>query len=336
MRYEGWSPDDTIVPEGRVMKPLLPLVLAFVVAGGVALADDGWLGVQLQPLDPDLSKALQLEPDQGVLVDEVVGESPAEKAGLKHGDVIVAFQGSPIHEVKDLTKAVRKASPGDEIAVTVLRDGKRQDLKVTLGEREDRNVFVLRRGDGDDVTSWVGKDDRSFKVLSLMERGGYLGIGMQDLTPQLGQHFGVEDGKGVLISEVKPDTPAAGAGLAAGDVIIKADGRAVTDGEALRDVLATAEPGDEVALDVIRDGRVRTVTAKLAAWPEASWLGDSGTRVDIERLRRDLPRMREFMPHENLRELHLSRPDADVEALREDIEQMRKDLEAMRQELQNR
>jgi len=302
----------------------------------------------LQTLDPDLTKALSLPDNEGVLVDEVVGESPAEKAGLKHGDVIVAFAGNPIHEVKDLTKAVRKASPGDEVAITVLRDGQRQDLKVTLGEREDRDVFVLRQGgddddvftwtdeDGDDIAAWVGKDDRSFKVMSLTERGGYLGIGMQDLTEQLGKHFGVADGKGVLVSEVKPDTPAAGAGLVAGDVIVKANGRAVAGGGELREVLVNTKPGDEVVLDLIRDGRSRAVTAKLTAWPEMSWSGAKDARLHVERLRDGLPRMREFMPPETLRELHVIRPDVEVEELRAEIEQMRKDLEEMRQELKNR
>jgi serine protease Do len=317
------------------MKPVIPLVLAFALCGGAALADDGWLGVQLQTLDPDLTKALQLPDDQGVLVDEVVGESPAEKAGLKHGDVIVAFEGSPVREVKDLTKAVRKASPGDEVAITVLRDGKRQDLAVTLGAREDRNVYVLRQGDGDGVTAWTGKDGDNLKILA-GTAGGYLGIGMQDLTEQLGKHFGVEGGKGVLVSEVKPDTPAAGAGIEAGDVIVKADGQEVSDGSGLRDVLAKNKPGDEVVLAVIRDGRTRDVTVKLAEWPEMSWTGDKAARVYIDRLRGDLPRMREFMPPEALHELHMSRPDADVEGLREEIEQLRKDLDEMRQELKNR
>ena len=178
--------------------------------------------------------------------------------------MIVAFQGNPVHEVKDLTKAVRKANPGDEVAVTVLRDGKRQDLKVTLGERDDRHVIVLRRGGGDDNTfTWSDEDaasrgprpvEKRIEIRSPHEQGGYLGIGMQDLTEQLGEHFGVEDGKGVLVSEVKPDTPAARAGLEAGDVIVKAGDKDVADASELREALADTKAGDEVALAVVRDG----------------------------------------------------------------------------------
>lgn len=96
------------------MKPvlLLVVVLALALAGGTAQADDGWLGVQLQPLDAEMTKALQLKDDHGVLVNDVVDDSPAATAGLQHGDVIVAFGGDAVNEVKDLTKAVRKASPG--------------------------------------------------------------------------------------------------------------------------------------------------------------------------------------------------------------------------------
>jgi S1-C subfamily serine protease len=311
------------------MKPLLFLVLALAINGGAALADDGWLGVQLQALDPDLTKALQIPDDQGVLVDDVVDDSPAANAGLKHGDVIVAFQGDAVHEVKDLTKAVRKASPGDEVAVTVLRDGKRQDLKVTLGERDDRSVFVLRGGDKS--ANWSDEFGKHFEMIAPKMSGGYLGIGMQDLTEQLGKHFGVEDGKGVLVSEVKPDTPAARAGLAAGDVITKAGGQVVADGSDLREALAGTEPGAEVTLEVVRDGKPRQHTVKLAAWPEGE-----GAHITLDGMRGDWPRMREFMPHGSAHELRVIRPDSDTEELRSEVEHLRKDLDELRQELKNR
>jgi serine protease Do len=320
------------------MKLLIPLALVMLLTGA-ALADDGWLGVQLQALDPEMTKALQLKDDQGALVDEVVGESPAEKAGLKHGDVIVAFQGDPVREVKDLTKAVSKASPGDEVSVIVLRDGKRQDLKVTLGEREERNVIVLRHGSDDDSATCAGKDGKDgkdFEIYTFTARGGYLGISMQDLTEQLGKHFGVEGGEGVLVSEIKPDTPAARAGIEAGDVIVKVGDQAVTGGGELRKALAEVKPGDEVALAVVRDGRSRTLSAKLAEWPENTELEAKDVQVYLDHMSGGAPRMREFMPSEHVREIRVTRPDGDVEGLRADIEQLRKDLETMRQELKNR
>jgi S1-C subfamily serine protease len=318
------------------MKPLLLLVFTFVITGSAVLADDGWLGVQLQALDSEMAKALQLPDDQGVLVDDVVGESPAEKAGLKHGDVIVAFQGDPVREVKDLTKAVRKASPGDEVAVTVLRDGKRQDLEITLGELENREVFVIHQGEGDGRAAWTGEDGKRLEIYTSAARGGYLGIGMQDLTEQLGKHFGVEGGEGVLVSEVKPDTPAARAGIEAGDVIVKVGSEAVAGGSDLREALASVKPGDEATFEVVRDGRDRTLSAKLAEWPESAGLEAKDVQVYLDKMSGGSPRMREFMPPEHVRELRVTRPDGDVESLRQDVEQLRKDLETMRQELKNR
>jgi len=326
------------------MKSLIFLAIALLAGGGAATADDGWLGVQLQTLDPEMTKTLQLPDDQGVLVDDVVEDSPAAAAGLKHGDVIIAFQGNPVREVKDLTKAVRKANPGDEVAVTVLRDGERQDLKVTLGERDDRHVIVLRRGDGDDSTfSWSDKDDgesedypdrveKRIEIRSPHEQGGYLGIGMQELTEQLAAHFGAKDGEGVLISEVKPDTPAARAGLEAGDVIVKAGDKEVADPSELRAALADRKSGDEVELAVIRDGRRRTVEATLGDWPEGM-----GTPMALEHLRGALPRLREFMPREGHREMRVLRSDGgDVDELRGEVDRLRKELDELRQELKDR
>lgn len=306
------------------MKTLLLVALASFVLGATALADDGWLGVQLQTLDPDLSKALQVPDDRGVLVDEVIDDSPAAEAGLRHGDVIVAFAGNPVHEVKDLTKAVRKADPGDEFAITVLRDGKRQDLKVTLGERD---------GDAFEMVA-----PRAF---AFGASGGYLGIGMQDLTEQLGEHFGVDDGKGVLVSEVKPDTPAARAGLAAGDVVVEAGGEAVTDTGALRDALAEHEAGDDVGLVVVRDGKRRTINATLAEWPEGA--APRAFRFDTDefkQLHQDLPRLREFLPREGRREMRVLRQHdgerQDLDELKSEVDRLRAELDELRQELKDR
>ena len=309
------------------MKPLLIITLALTLAGGIAQADDGWLGVQLQPLDAEMTKALQLKDDHGVLVDDVVDDSPAATAGLQHGDVIVAFGGDAVNEVKDLTKAVRKASPGDEVAVTVVRDGKRQDLRVTLGEQDHRNVIVLR--DGDDA--WPEDMQKHFEAFAPANRGGYLGIGMQDLTAQLGVHFGVADGKGVLVSEVRPDTPAASAGLAAGDVIVKAAGKPVSTGSELREALAGTEPGQDVTFEVIRDGQKRQQTAKLASWPEGA-----GPQVQWKSMSDSWPRMHEFMPRDGQHKLRMYAPGIDTDDLRDEVDQLRKDLDELRQELKNR
>ncbi len=103
-------------------------------------ADSGYLGVMLQDLSPAMAKALQLGDQSGVLVSDVVDDSPAAKAGLQDGDVIVAFAGKPLSDYDSLTAAVRAAKPGEKVDVTVLRDGKKKTIKVELGEREDDDV----------------------------------------------------------------------------------------------------------------------------------------------------------------------------------------------------
>ena len=163
----------------------------------------------LQDLSPAMAKALQLDDQSGVLVCDVVDDGPAEKAGLQDGDVIIAFAGKSLADNAALTKAVRAAKPGDKVDVTVLRDGKKQTIKVELGEREndfawftpgsDEHVKVIMKG--------LHGGDGDFEFHTLHEDRGWLGVQIDDVSPQLGEYFGVKDGEGVLVTEVERGQP---------------------------------------------------------------------------------------------------------------------------------
>jgi serine protease Do len=156
----------------------------------------GWLGVSIQPLSRELAQAFGLEDDRGALVTDVVKESPAEKGGLKNGDIILEFDGKKIQLMHDLPRMVAATPVGKKVPMVVLRDAKRQELTVTV-ER-------LREG-GEKELSLVPEEK--------------LGLAVQALSPELAAKLRLKEQTGVVVVEVKPNSPAAKAGISRGDII---------------------------------------------------------------------------------------------------------------------
>jgi len=259
---------------------LLALSAVLLLTSGLTFAardnGDGWLGVHMQDLKPSLVRALQLESDQGVLVDEVVADSPADEAGLEDGDIIIEFDGSPVENGSALAKAVKRTDPGDRVEVMFVRAGDERRLTVEIGDRGDaqteklENVFIKKLGKSSPKgLSWVDEDDEVQVIIAGMSADhGYLGVMLDDLEGQLGDYFGVKDGEGALVTTVVEDTPAEDCGLKAGDVIVAFAGEDIESALDLHNAAADTEPDDEVTLTVIRDQRERTFTATLAEVPE--------------------------------------------------------------------
>lgn len=319
-------------------------LLGALLGAAPALAgDSGYLGVMLQDLSPAMAKALQLGDQSGVLVSDVVDDGPAEKAGLQDGDVIIAFAGKPLADDGALTRAVRAAKPGDKVDVTVLRDGKTQTINVELGEREndfawftpgsDEHVKVIMKG--------LQDGDGDFDFHSLHEDRGWLGVHIDDLSPQLGEHFGVKDGQGVLVTEVEADSPAAKAGLKAGDVIIGAGKDEVEETDDLHEALAETKADQEFELEYLRGGKKQKVQVTLGEMPEGSapnvfYFNDQAHPMPPKMMHR-------FMaPHamggpqriEIIRDM--DEANEDLQEMRQELDQMRKDLQEMQKELQKK
>jgi serine protease Do len=162
----------------------------------------GWLGVQIQRVTPPLAEEFGLERPRGALVSQVFEDSPAEKAKLKHGDVILSFNGKQIEDFDDLPRQVAATPPGAEVKVEILRDGKEKTLKATL-ERKENEPIQLAAGESPS-SDW--------------------GFDVQDLSPRIAEQLGLESElEGVVITDVDPDTPADAAGLRRGDVILEAN-----------------------------------------------------------------------------------------------------------------
>ena len=268
-------------------------------AGGAAAASShGYLGVTLQDINSSMAKALQLEDGVGVLVLELVDDGPAEKAGLAEGDVVLAFDGEEINEDHTLTRAVRATEPGQTVKVEVQRDGRRRTIEVEMGEAKSNrrsfawssdgdgpdvrfygegegdgnHVFVFPDGKGENV--WFGDGEMKklhLDALGIAANRGYLGVELGDLNEQLGEYFGVADGEGALVNAVRDDTPAAAAGLRAGDVIVAIDGDDIEDAGDVHAAMAEHEPGDEIEVAYVRKGDRGTTKITLAEMPEGSY-----------------------------------------------------------------
>jgi len=217
------------------------------------------------------------QPPRGVLIDEVRPDSPADKGGMKRGDVVVEFDGEHVRSARQFSRLVQESTPGRSVTATVVRDGQRRDLQITPSEN-DRRGDVMISGDFGDYWREFGRDlgrlgdhlpsfdfNFDFDLPGLMS-GRRLGISVNELTNQLAEHFGVKDG--VLVTSVTEGTPAARAGLKAGDVITSINGQRVESREdlmrGLRDADRDARSGSfDVTIGFVRDKKESSVKATI-------------------------------------------------------------------------
>ncbi|MBU8934022.1 MAG: PDZ domain-containing protein [candidate division Zixibacteria bacterium] len=227
-----------------IMGLVLILAVGHALSGSRSSSDRGWLGISMQSVDYDLVEAFELDVKYGAIINDVFDKSPAEKAGLQEDDVIIAFNGEKVTDGEDLTDLLDDTKTGDKVELTIIRDDKTLTLKAELGEQPPRRKLskrnVFRHNDG---------------VFYSHGTHGYIGVKLIDLTKQLGEHYGVKDGRGALIMDVEGDSPAEEAGLKAGDVIIEVDGDEVFDGDDVSDIIGDMEKGNLAAVKVMRDGK---------------------------------------------------------------------------------
>jgi len=200
----------------------------------------GWLGVSIQEVTPELAAQFGLDKPQGALVTEVLGNSPAEKAGLKRGDVIVAIDGEAIQNLSRLRILVASTKVGAKVRVRVVRNGKERTVEVTIGELPEDVASLGQQpetspGDFDNVLAGltVGPLSRDNALRFQLDPGG----------------------PGVVVLDVQPGSPASRAGLIAGDVIMELDRREVADLAAYNRAARRVKPDEGVLLLIARRGQ---------------------------------------------------------------------------------
>jgi serine protease Do len=191
----------------------------------------GWLGVSVQDITEEIAKNLNLETKEGALVSDVFEDDPADKAGIKTGDVIVEIDGTKIKDTHELLRAVAAIPVGKKITIRVVRNGDRKNFVVKVTERTEE------------------------KMLAKTTKGEeYFGMSVQEITPEIAEHLGLAGTTGVIVTGVKAEGPAKQAGIQENDIVLQVNKTRISDLENYIDVMSKVSSNKSV-LVLIKRGK---------------------------------------------------------------------------------
>jgi membrane-associated protease RseP (regulator of RpoE activity) len=264
--------------------PDAPRAFSLFIGGG------SFLGVYAEDVNKENMARYGMRDARGVAVTQVIKDSPAEKAGLRKDDVIVRFEGDSVTSVRKLNRLVSEVAPDQTVRLNISRGGSEQEVAVTIGKRNESinamgdwhgfdqlkgldkiegldrlKDFELNMPPGAKAWKWEGGPGKDGMIFGFGNHRR-IGIGTTQLTKQLSEYFGIGDTKGVLVTSVMEDSPAAKSGLKAGDVITAIDGEKVEDAGDLAQGINKKKDGD-VTLTVVRNKNQRTITVTPKADP---------------------------------------------------------------------
>ena len=220
----------------------------------------GWLGIRMETVSHALADKLELDSPQGVFVVTVGRDSPAEKGGIRDGDVIVEFNGKPVKGSSDLMFTVAETPVGTSVKIKVLRNGKVKQLTAKLEQRTK------------DAMASLSPDESIPQLIEPEEQPKseeFVGMQTQDLTPELARRYGYNNEKGVIVMDVEPDSPAADNGIEVGHLIMEIDYTPIENlGDYKKVVKELEEKGEDLALVYVKDprGRVNYLTLKINSY----------------------------------------------------------------------
>jgi serine protease Do len=213
----------------------------------------GYLGVNPREIDEPLARMYGVEPHSGVLVGNLPGpDTPASAGGIKVGDIITAFDGKKVTTPRELTDAVTATPVGKSCKVDFIRDGQQQSVNVTLAERPSE--FVANR---------AVPENQAPEVNPASTKAQHLGIGVQEITPELAARKSLTTNFGVMVLSVSPNSPAAEAGIRQGDVIHRVDRTVVKTGNDLVQADKALKNGDKISVQIERSGRILFIEVTL-------------------------------------------------------------------------
>ncbi len=187
----------------------------------------GWFGVYIQDITADLAKSFALTKNEGALISSVMKNSPAEKAGINRGDIIINYDGKKVIDATQLRNMVAETEVGKEVEIEIIREKKNQALKVTIGQ------FNEEKDEQEGITNF--------------------GLNLQELTSELAQKFGYEENAGLLVANVEPNSASDSAGIKRGDLIVEVNNLKVPTINRFKKAL-TASDDKNRALFLVRSG----------------------------------------------------------------------------------
>ncbi len=197
-----------------------------------------WVGIGLQDITPDLMKFFNLKEKEGALISQVYGGSPAEKAGLKVGDVAIEVDGVKVTNSQDVVREVLKKQVGQKVNFVILREGKRTDVSLTTAQMPEK---IGERGPVKPAREWFG-------------------LRVSNVTPDIAKQLGLTKTEGVVIVGVEPNSVSQSAGLKAGDIILEVNRQKVFNENDYRSVMEKAKPNQGVLFLIDREGSTFFVT----------------------------------------------------------------------------
>lgn len=245
------------------------------------------LGVIVSEINPHLQKSLKIE--SGVIVEEVLKDSPAEKAGIQEGDIILKVANLPVRSQGDVREQLQNLKENEEVELQILRDGEPLTLQVKPEKRELQD-FNVRLG-------------RNF-----------IGVNLQELDSDLAGYFKVDPNAGILVTSVEPDSPASKAGIRSGDVLTHFNGKKIRSPEEVREEVNSLKEGETAEITLIRQGDEKRVTVK----PEARSF--HGTEF-----MKDLPEIMDFAKSPEFRE-EMENLKQQMEELKRELEDLKQEL----------
>jgi serine protease Do len=207
----------------------------------------GWLGVSVQDVTEDIAQNLSLKESKGALVGDVVPGDPADRAGIRAGDILYEMDGKKIEDSHDLLRHVASLPIGKEIAVKAFRDGEFKSFKVMISER---------------------KDDKNKESISKNDSQQNFGFSVQEITPEIAQKRGISDPTGIIVTKVAENSPASDAGIKAGDLILQINKKRISSVKSFSDEIAKHQSSGTLLLLIKRGDRSFFVTLKESSQDE--------------------------------------------------------------------
>lgn len=202
----------------------------------------GWLGVMIQQVTADLADKFNLERPIGALVGQVVPDSPAEKHGLKAGDVIISYNGREVSQMSMLPAMVANTNVGEKANLVLIRDGERKNFTVEIGRLEEEEAILA-----DTATGTSRK----------------LGMTVQELTPKIAESLGIKEDHGLIVTDVAPDSAAAEAGVLRGDIILEINRGKIDNVAQYMKALQDTKDSKSLLMLIQRDQNTRFVVIEI-------------------------------------------------------------------------